>query len=286
MDDNDINIDYRELLQNSIDANLENYILKLNECNAKFCELAVHDVRVRIRRFLSLLSMIRFITNLHVTSEISMLLKDQFRIFDPLRDIQVQLLKVQHIVYNNPVLYEYYHHLLNCEEGYIPLLKHGLNDFDILFLEKLVKNLKFELNIFYSGKNTKIVRPQDIACQRFTQVITRFNLSKREDVRSIHKIRLSFKKFRYTMEIVQPITNMLPEVFKEMSDFQSLLGDIQDLTVFSRKIQEFAELQEKIPKIMFEPIADELLSEREVLINKFYSNFNKVYSLWKPEYLS
>ena len=71
------NIDYRELLQNSIDDNLGIYIEKLNDCNVRFCELSVHDVRVRIRRFLTLLSLIKSISNLEIISEISTKLKEQ-----------------------------------------------------------------------------------------------------------------------------------------------------------------------------------------------------------------
>ncbi len=285
MQETNLNINYRELLQNSIDENFGNYIIKFNECNDKFCEIAVHDIRVRIRRFLTLLSLVRFITNLSVTSEISMLLKDQFKTFNPLRDVQVQILKVQQIVYNQPVLYGYYHHLINCEEGYIPLLKQGLMEFDILFFEKLVNDLKSGLDKFYNENNPDIIRPQDIACQRYTAVINRFNLSQRENVRSIHKTRLSFKKFRYIMEIIQPITNMSPEEFMDLGNFQTFLGDIQDLTVFSNKIKIFAQIQKKVSEIMFEPIVNELLSEREKKIDEFYSNFDKFYGFWKPEYL-
>jgi len=281
-----LNMNYKALLQSSIDSNLENYLLKLNECNEKFCEVAVHDIRVSIRRFLTLLSMLRFITNIHLTSEISLLLKEQLRFFNPLRDIQVQLLKVQQLVYKHPVLYKYYHYLLVSEEEYIPFLKNELLAFDVNFFNKLILNLKMEFDKFFASNNENKIIPEDIACLRFNNVIARYNNASPQDVGSIHKIRLSFKKFRYTMEIIQPLKNIPTEDYLEMSNFQTLLGTIQDHTVFLRKMKEFAESQYQVSKEMFKPVEEEQFLERERHIDDFFKNFNKFYDLWKPEYLT
>ena len=286
MIDKNLNIDYRELLQNSIDKNLENYIIQLNLCNEKFSEIAVHDIRVRIRRFLTLLSMIRYITDIELTTEIMIKLREQLRAFNPLRDVQVQLLKVQQMVYTKPVLYRYYHYSISCEEEYVAFLKDRLKGFDVKSLMSLILNLKLEIDRFYKDYNHKIIRPQDIACQRFNAVIIRHKLANKDDAIGIHKIRLSFKKFRYTMEIIQPLTNMHSDIFQEMSDFQTLLGNIQDYTVYMKKLGEFSEIQEQVSKEMFKPVEEELLFEREKLINAFFSHFDKIYSFWKPEYNS
>lgn len=285
MSEGNLNIDYKKLLQNSIDKNLENFIIQLNFCNEKFCETAVHDFRVRIRRFLTLLSMIRYITDIPLATNIMTMLREQLRIFNPLRDVQVQILKVQQMVYTNPVLYKYFHYLISCEEEYIPFLKHKLREFDISSLMNLIVNLKLEINKFFNEYDQKIIRPQDIACLRYNSVIFRYSSARKDDAISIHKIRLSFKKFRYTMEIIQPITNMQPEDFSELSNFQTLLGNIQDNTVYINKLREFSETQEQVSKEMFKPVEDELFFDREKLIGELFSNFDKFYSFWKQEYM-
>jgi CHAD domain-containing protein len=165
-------------------------------------------------------------------------------------------------------------------------LKNELKAFDVNFFSKLISNLKSESENYLSSPLNQKISPNEIACMRFNGVISRFKLAKQDNVGSIHKVRLSFKKFRYTMEIIQPLKNFEPEVFLEMSDFQTILGNIQDHTVFIRKIFEFSESQEHVSKELFKPIEEEQIIEREKLIEDFFSNFNKFYSFWKPEYLT
>ncbi|ROL61137.1 CHAD domain-containing protein [Bacteroidetes/Chlorobi group bacterium ChocPot_Mid] len=294
MESKNSNIDYLGLLQSSIDLNLENYILKFNDCNEKFCELAVHDIRVRIRRFLTLLSMLKTISNSETTLLIVPLLKDQLKIFNPLRDVQVQLLKVQTLVYTYPVLYKFYHYLLEKEEGLISIIQQQIREFDIVSFNKLILKLKLELDKFYKENQNIVLRPQDYAYQRYNMVVTKFNQSNRADVKSIHKVRLNFKKFRYSMEIIKPIIQekspeemISPEndLYFKMNEFQTVMGNIQDLTIFIRDLYTYAEFQNVVSKEMFKPVEKELIIEREKQIDDFYSNFEKFYSFWKPEYL-
>jgi hypothetical protein len=52
-----------------------------------------------------------------------LVLKPQLSVFNNLRDTQVQILRVQKLVYQMPSLYKYYHYLINLEEDHVKSLK-------------------------------------------------------------------------------------------------------------------------------------------------------------------
>jgi CHAD domain-containing protein len=57
---------------------------------------------------------------------------------------------------------------------------------------------------------------------------------------SIHRVRVAFKKFRYMMEIVNPLLPRFPEKnMKKMQEYQTHMGNIQDTEVFLRTLDVF-----------------------------------------------
>jgi hypothetical protein len=58
---------------------------------------------------------------------------------------------------------------------------------------------------------------------------------------TIHRVRIAFKKFRYMVELVYPLISNFPQDnFKQMHEYQGLMGDIQDVEVFLSVFNEFA----------------------------------------------
>jgi CHAD domain-containing protein len=54
-----------------------------------------------------------------------------------------------------------------------------------------------------------------------------------------HFLRLAFKKFRYMLEIVHPLLENFPEqILESMHDYQSQLGDIQDMNVALQRMDD------------------------------------------------
>jgi CHAD domain-containing protein len=60
---------------------------------------------------------------------------------------------------------------------------------------------------------------------------------------TIHRVRLAFKKFRYMVEAVHPFLENTPaDYLKRLHDYQTSMGDIQDMEVALRELVEFQEL--------------------------------------------
>jgi CHAD domain-containing protein len=56
---------------------------------------------------------------------------------------------------------------------------------------------------------------------------------------TIHRVRLAFKTFRYMVEIVHPLLHDFPlENLKHMHDYQSVMGEIQDVEVIMQALAD------------------------------------------------
>ena len=62
---------------------------------------------------------------------------------------------------------------------------------------------------------------------------------RRNNTKTIHQMRVAFKRFRYMSELLQ---TMLPRLTKKhlrrMQEYQSMMGDIQDMESSARRVEK------------------------------------------------
>ena len=57
---------------------------------------------------------------------------------------------------------------------------------------------------------------------------------------AVHDVRIAFKGFRYMVEIIHPLLDGFPEMnLEHMNDYQSLMGEIQDVEVIMQTLADF-----------------------------------------------
>jgi CHAD domain-containing protein len=75
----------------------------------------------------------------------------------------------------------------------------------------------------------------------FNRVVERKHAITPTDASSIHRMRVAFKKFRYTVESLAPLRGRTSsKQLKAMNAFQGSMGDIQDAEVLLTNVQAFA----------------------------------------------
>ena len=121
----------------------EYYLNQLINCKEHFSEEAVHDLRVSIRRFQSLLNLLdELVPNLYIR-EIKTILSTQIKSFSVLRDTQVQILKVFDMRKKFPELNYYFYDLLDNEQELI----NGIQEKIVLYTEDELEGLVFFLRM-------------------------------------------------------------------------------------------------------------------------------------------
>jgi CHAD domain-containing protein len=115
------------------------------------------------------------------------------------------------------------------------------------------------------------------------------------DTETIHKLRVAFKKFRYTVEALQPIlVGVTDAQFKAMNAYQVRMGNIQDVEVLSASVERHAMHRTRVPygarrrnasrrgrNAAFVPVLQELSRRRAGLIEQFLGSADELFDFWK-----
>ena len=219
----------------------DDYRVQSRTCRQEFSEEAVHDLRVAARRIMAVLDIVRAINPHPRVQKTRRFLKDQLDDLDELRDVQVMLVEISETIEHLPELQPFEEHLQKREKR---LLRTALKQVQASkpsewnkridkmrsALEKESRKPDFQAGLLQTVDNAYSRAVQDYAQMDGAQAAT------------IHRVRIAFKKFRYMAEIVIPVLTDQPEsYFKRMHDYQSAMGDIQDVEIFLNALADFAE---------------------------------------------
>jgi CHAD domain-containing protein len=230
----------QNILLTALDQRYDKYLVARKRCRAEFSEETVHDLRIAARRLLAFDELLRIINPHPRLKKLRRALKDQLDSLNDLRDTQVMLAEISERLASLP--------------EFAPLQK---------FLQKrenrLLKAAESEISAFKTGDITRrIVKiradlaesAQGNACtanllaagdEAYITVSQRKGRIDPAQPASIHRVRVAFKKFRYMLEILQPILPGLPAAqFKAMHAYQAKMGEIQDAEVLLRTLADFA----------------------------------------------
>lgn len=209
---------------------IEKYIVlvkKYKEFENESTEQEIHNRRVTLRRIFSILDVLKIKSSKIKNGD------KTFELFGKLRDIQVQILKLDSIELT-PELSEY---LTFIKEKEIKLKTKVAN-----FSSK--KKLKFptikkKLNVDSSKISKK-------ANKLLNKLIENTQFDTIDDIAEIHKIRISFKKYRYTIEALALVEDIDENLLYKLKIHQDKLGEIQDFEVLIEGITRFFKKQ-KLP---------------------------------------
>src|SRR5262249_34593398 len=103
------------------------------------------------------------------------------------------------------------------------------------------------------------------------------------DISSIHKTRIAFKRFRYTVQAAQPILRDTPEtMFERMHEFQDLLGAVQDADVLFESLTQWGGKQNENTQRNLAPIYQTVAQRRRDAVQKLLDNIGDMQTFWPP----
>ena len=234
---------------------IENYNLlvsKFQEMEKETTSDEIHDKRVILRRIFPILTTFDINPGKVKNGE------KAFKLFGKLRDIQVQIQKLENSE-------------LNAE----------FNEY-LEFLKKKELELKDKVNKFSKKKELKFPKIKKKKKVDTEKIINKTNwqlniLSEKIqslinfDVVDIHSIRVDFKKYRYLVEVLKYIENIDEKKLEEMKHYQDVLGEIHDYEVLIKGIKKYykkRKLDDSIDVDVFE-------NEQNTLEEKFENEAEK-----------
>lgn len=266
----------KQLLLDALETRWKKFRAELKTCRADFSEEAVHDLRVATRRLLALFDLYRSILNHIRIQKIRRALKEQLDDLDDLRDTQVMLADISEFIQDLPSLQTFQERLQKNEKKHLRKTRKRIQSRDPSQLKKRIEKISAML----ADLPAELLREQILTAtdERFARVLQAHDAVDLENIPSIHKLRIAFKKFRYTIEIINPLLTNFPATnFERMHAYQSMMGDIQDLEVAS---QTFAELTDASQPDL-EPVTNHYASRLRTAVFRFVEDKGEAFTFWR-----
>jgi len=268
----------------SLDTSSEFFKLKFKECKIKFSEESVHDFRVSMRRFMALLDLLNKLFPSIYFTQIRKILKNQLKVFNPLRDTQVQILKLRSTIYTHPSLFTYYTSLLHDEQIHINNVKEFIVDLSIEDIEGLIFFIRLDIKNRLRNCELNFQSLTESAKNSFTNLLEKKALLDLNNLDTVHKLRIAFKKYRYIIENLFPYIQYPKDSLKKMKQIQNILGDIQDNRVFFAQLTIFvSETSQEMKQFYSQPLKD-ILQKRNNLLFELSEVLVNVEYLWNEDF--
>lgn len=260
-----------ELLEKFVRERTRTLRLQVKRCRKQFSEEAVHDLRVAMRRLLALMDFLAFFAPSPALRKARRDIKSHLDAFDSLRDTQVMLLETSKRLAELPAIELFHRHLQKQEKR---LLRQAQKD---------IANIKDTYVKALRGALKAVVRSEeDIFAhvdEAYQTVLHRLALIDPSNTATIHRVRIAFKRFRYSVEVVRPLLPTMPdETLERLHDYQTLMGEIQDMEVMLQAIDAFAA---RAPQCALDEVKRYYQAVHEQRVQRYLQQMNEVYSFWR-----
>ena len=271
-------------LADSLHTQGRRYRKRLQQCQEKFSEEAVHETRVAARRLLATIELLGAFLPHRKLEKARDVLKQHLDTFDPLRDTQVQLVYVGRMTRAFPAARAFRDWLHKRENRFTRDARQAIKGFKTKrFARRLAA---FEAEICQRRKDTSRGRADAAVLRVVTRACARVARLSRgvaaADTATIHRARIAFKRYRYMTEALAPLLPAITEQHRQaLRGYQSMMGDIQDLEVMLAALDKFLHRKE-INTAAAGRLRNELLRRRQWLIQVYLNATAEMPLLWPP----
>jgi len=97
---------------------------------------------------------------------------------------------------------------------------------------------------------------------------------------TIHSTRIAFKRFRYMIELLQPILPAVkPRQLIAMDQYQTMMGEIQDIGVMIERLDKLV-TKKKFKRLPLERFRQVLLHRQERLVRAYLNVADQLFAFW------
>lgn len=270
----------------SLNERWKKYLKQLRSCRKECTEESVHDLRVAIRRLLSTLDVLRPLFPDRRLTVVRRELKDLLDEFSPLRDVQVQMLLLVQFLAVYPSLQPLYTMLVLKERKLTKRLRKRIRRAAASRIPRHMAAVRGQLYIALKDAGRVESKTKALvatAAAAFARAVQLKEMIEPADTGTIHDLRLAFKKFRYSTEMLHPLFPwMTKEYSAAMNRYQVRMGDIHDIEVFAGTVNAFVLKKRRKADESLLPMHQELVRRKAELLDAFFSAVEDLHALWMP----
>jgi CHAD domain-containing protein len=253
-------------------------------------EKAIHDLRVATRRLIATLDILRTILPEGPPSKIRKQLKRHLKAFSALRDLQVQMIAVRRLVTRFPSLRPFLTALVVRERLLLKQARREILVIRMDAMERVLATVEQQLGALLADPVMRDASRQVVLGalgQAFSRAATLKAGAMSGKTNRIHRFRITFKRFRYAVEALQPLLpGVKQQMLKAMNRYQTRMGDIQDIEVLIGSVNSFARRHSRSAPVQFLRLKEHLLNRRKELIAQFIASANELDQFWRDLFTS
>lgn len=259
-----------EHLAHSLDTKWWCYCEHFKRCRKKFSNKAVHDTRVSTRRLLSTLELLEPFVSQGKLRKVFKSLKEYLDGFDEVRDTHVQLVHLKEFK-KSPIAKPFKKWLKKRDSKFSRKTHKAVRRFKTKNLARQIMVLKQEIRTCSETLPAEhaFATVMRTVNSMFAGVVQARNRIKPDDTDTIHCTRIPFKHFRYAVEELAPLLPAITKArAKQLHEYQSRMGGIQDFTVFLDAFDRF-HCRKQIKPADAENFRDAIKHREQTLITEF-----------------
>jgi CHAD domain-containing protein len=266
-------------LANRVKVERRRYRKRLERCQRKFSESAVHDLRIETRRLLALLDLLSTLRFPGPLRKMRKVFKKRLDAFDELRDTQVQLSLLRPLWRLFPEASELDALLRRRERRLTDELCQGVHATKQARSERRLKTVEKQLRRSTGKMPREAAHLEVLAALReaFDRVVAWRRRIRPNRTVTIHLTRVAFKRFRYLCELLrQYLPGLKAEDLGRMRDYQAMMGNLQDVEVLLAGVRRAVADKEMSGRAVG-PLRRELLRRRRELIDIYLAAADRLF---------
>jgi len=271
----------------SLETRWLTYRKQTRVCRRQPSETAVHELRVATRRLISeFLLLGELLGKSREVRSSCKVLKAQMKPLGKLRDVHVKRLWMDRRKARFPELMLIFKDLQRAETELTNAAAKAVKRFKAGEPARCVALLTRTLSevACKRGASRRLcVRAHATARNAQAQVIRRRRAVTRGDLRTIHRTRIAFKRYRYMVEALSPwLTGLTRQELRKLASYQRRMGNIQDLDVLDRYLETDSERNEA-RRILLCPLRRLLKKRESQLLHDFFRSADQIFNFWPYE---
>ncbi len=254
--------------------------MKIRKAGKAPSENAIHKMRVASRRFLAMADAFEIYLSRKETGPSRRLVSGCLKGLGEMRDVHVHIVATGELLKDFPQLSDFLDDLTARERALERDASSELARFGIANLLKRTDELVERFVERAAGESDQAThaRIAGRVGKAYERVLERRAEIDPEWPRSIHRMRVAFKKFRYTAEIAAPLFDQIsPQRLEAMQEFQTRMGRIQDLDTLLETMMAYRERSGRTSLLVPE---NELRRQRRARIREFIAAADEVRFFW------
>ncbi len=265
----------------------QSFRTELARVRRRASEPGIHDLRVAARRLIAVIELIGCLRRDPRLAKQKRALRNLLKGSNALRDAAIQRLVLRRIGPAVPAATTYLRVVrLHERRSLIEAMKQ-VRGFDLDGLTAAVCGAQDSLLTFgllgSLDSAARLILLGGLAGS-FARAVRRRQDVRPTDPSSVHKLRVAFKRFRYSMEVLAPYLPWMDTTLrKKLNAYQTAMGELQDLSVLLEGIAKYNAARPITNRMSMIQLREFLLRRRVLLMQEFLEHVDALYGFWKWE---